>query len=55
MGWISWVGGGIAVILFALMIFLAFLAAWGTMRALIARHTSHVYPPPPAPLRRRAF
>lgn len=55
MGWISYVGGGIAVILFGLLIFLAFLAAWGTMRALVARHVSDIHPPPSLPPRRRPF
>jgi hypothetical protein len=51
----TWVGGMLAAALFAVLFLIAFLAAWGTIRALIARHTSHIHPPPPAPPRRRAF
>lgn len=45
----------VGTLMFLVLIALAFLAAWGTMRALVARHTSHVHPPPPLPPRRRAF
>lgn len=51
----KWVSGIIALALFAVLVFLAFLAAWGTMRTLVARHTSHIHPPPPERPRRRAF
>lgn len=44
MGWWTAFFG---MMLFAVLICLAFLAAWGTIKALIARHTSHVHPPPP--------